>query len=255
MKGWILVAGALASVSAACGRNASPISPTLGQSAESISGNTNCVDKAKVDAQSGPESQTASRCDQPLPPAPSPAAPVIFADTFNRADGDLGDSWDSGYTGEEALKIVRDKVRVTNDWSTAAETVNAIDLPNDQWAQFKLAHFSSGAGAVACVILRAGGPGPATWYEFSVGNLGYSSRIVYRVNGVNVASVIENGTNWADGDMLRAEAIGTTLNLYRNGALLATMTDANLASGRAGIRLLGPNTPEVEISDFSTGGL
>ena len=55
------------------------------------------------------------------------------------------------------------------------------------------------------------------------------------------------------GDVLRAEAEGTTLRLYRNNILVLAATDATIASGRAGITIYAATIADVELDDFSAG--
>ncbi len=55
------------------------------------------------------------------------------------------------------------------------------------------------------------------------------------------------------GDVLRAEANGTTLRLYRNNVLVLATTDATIASGRAGITIYATTIADVELDDFSAG--
>jgi len=56
---------------------------------------------------------------------------------------------------------------------------------------------------------------------------------------------------WVAGDVLRAEADGTTLRLYRNNVLVLATTDATNASGRAGITIYAATIADVELDDFS----
>ena len=54
---------------------------------------------------------------------------------------------------------------------------------------------------------------------------------------------VENSTVWVAGDVLRAEADGTTLRLYRNNGLVLATTDASLRVGGRASPSMPPRSP------------
>lgn len=179
---------------------------------------------------------------------------TLYTDLFNRADNaDIGADWDPGYTSRSAMSIVSQNV--SPDGADDVETNNNAGLPADQWAQITIASLTDAGGDMRfSVLLRATAPPTPTWYEFTAArNNVYTSRIVYRNNGTNTAQGDENATTWVAGDVLRAEAIGTSLTLYRNGASLVQLTNAALASGRGGMQMFIASGNTGTMDDFIAG--
>ena len=197
----------------------------------------------------------------------SPYSPIAIAttaaagDNFNRANtSDLGTSWDPGYndqwTVNTNLQIVGNRVRATTALRDATETYTGVALSNNQWAQLTLAT-ANGTGVMAPrLLLRFTVPGAKSGYEFSIGRaVGFTSRIARWNAGAFTSLATENATAWAAGDVLRAEANGTTLRLYRNNTLVLVTTDTTIASGRAGITIYAATIADVEVDDYSAGNL
>ena len=187
----------------------------------------------------------------------TPAA--VPGDNFNRANAlDLGASWDAGYTHQSTpntnLQIVGNRVRATTASLDATETYTGVTLSNNQWAQLTLAT-ATGTGVIAPrLLLRFSAPDVKTGYEFALGRaVGFTSRIGRWQAGVWTPLAAENRTVWVAGDVLRAEAEGTTLRLYRNNVLVLVATDATFPSGRAGIIIYAATIANVEVDDFSAG--
>lgn len=104
------------------------------------------------------------------------------------------------------------------------------------------------------LLLCVGAPGTKSGYEFALGRgLNFTSRIARWNAGVGRQLAAENSTVWVAGDVLRAEANGTTVRLYRNNVLVLATTDATIASGRAGITIYAATIADVELDDFSVG--
>jgi chitodextrinase len=189
------------------------------------------------------------------------ATPVaVPGDNFNRANAlDLGISWGAGYTDQGGantnLQIVGNRVRATTASRDATETYTGVALLNNQWAQVTLATVTGTRAMAPRLLLRVGAPGTKSGYEFALGRggIGFTSRIGRWNAGVFTQLAAENSTVWAAGDVLRAEADGTTLRLYRNNGLVLVTTDATIASGRAGITIYAATIADVELDDFSAG--
>ena len=184
-----------------------------------------------------------------------------FTEDFNRADAaDIGANWDAGYTGESALAIVGNRIRASAVATSALETVNAVSLTANQYAQITLSTFTGAVLAIAGVRVRNANAATNTGYAFqALRNEGTKTSQIVRVDaGAGTVLITENATTWAATDVLRGEVYGTALRLYRNGVLLLSFTDANLTSGKAGINLYvdtGGSLADLEVDDFIAGDL
>jgi Fibronectin type III domain len=185
---------------------------------------------------------------------------AVPGDNFNRANAlDLGASWDAGYTDQWGantnLQIVGNRVRATTASRDATETYTGVALSNNQWAQVTVATATGTRAMAPRLLLRVSAPGTRAGYEFALGRggIGFTSRIGRWNAGVFTQLAAENSTAWVAGDVLRAEADGTTLRLYRNNGLVLVTTDTVIASGRAGITIYAATIADVELDDFSAG--
>lgn len=186
---------------------------------------------------------------------------TAFSDDFNRTDAaNLGSNWTSGYTSGDPIQVLSNVAAGTTNGTDAVETVNSVSIANDQWAQVTISAWTSDASTAEMVILLRYGAGAAqTGYEVAVRQNGsFRTRVGYRIGGtLQAGSVSENAINWAAGDVLYAEIIGTTINTYRNGVSIGLpFTDANLASGRVGLRIHPGNSGPLSswaANDFSCG--
>lgn len=192
------------------------------------------------------------------------ARTTIFTDDFDRADNaDLGASWDNGYVGGALgpLQIVSNAVRSVTAGTEAFETINTA-IPNNQWAQATMPAFTGSALAVLGVILRAAAVGTDTWYQFQARRNdggGLTSTIYSVIAGTPALLASESATTWAATDILRAEAEGSSLRLFRNSSQtpLLTATDSNIASGRPGLQIFvdaGGAIADAQWDSFSAGG-
>ena len=187
---------------------------------------------------------------------------AVPGDNFNRANAlDLGTSWDAGYTDQWGantnLQIVGNRVRATTALRDATETYTGVALSNNQWAQVTLAT-ATGTGAMAPrLLLRFSAPGESRGMSLPSAVAASASPPALR-DGMRACLrqlAAENATAWVAGDVLRAEAEGTTLRLYRNNGLVLVTTDATVASGRPGITIYAATIANVELDDFSAGNL
>lgn len=187
---------------------------------------------------------------------------VLFADDFNRTDStDIGSAYDAGYTGFDNFQIVGNAIRSTTvDATGAMETLNSPSIGNDQYAQATISAWTTpGAGLLAAfLVLRASAPatltyyfgGPAffsgtTWWEIWKSVAGVETRLLQ--------VVLSAATN----DVVLFTVAGTTLNLYKTGALVGSVSDSDIASGRPGFRVgleAGVSAlADVQLDNFSTG--
>lgn len=192
---------------------------------------------------------------------------TLTSDTFNRADSaTLGSAWDYDYYGTGVLpspQIVGNKVRAGSAANIESDGVyNALDLPTDHWAQITLSTWAADAvKRFVWITLRGGSPPLPFWYQCHAARNSDDGQTTWveREGGFDVSSILGTSASvtWAAGDVMRCEAIGlnpTTINVYRNGTLVLTTSDATSLTGvRAGFGLWTAGLTTVELDSFSEG--
>lgn len=180
-----------------------------------------------------------------------------FTDQFGRADAlNLGANWTGGYTSEDTVGITGGVAQPNTTSVDAYETVNAVSLANDQWAQLTLWNwFVSGNLTQVTLALRAAAAPNVTCYLFEIrSGSSFTSRISSVLNGTKTVLGSENATTWATGDVFYVDAVGTLVRLLRNGVVILSFTDSALASGRAGMGMQAQSsTNTIQISEFDCG--
>ena len=160
--------------------------------------------------------------------------------------------------GQYQFADCRQSGAATTALRDATETYTGVALSNNQWAQVTLATATGTRAMAPRLLLRFSAPGTKTGYEFALGRGGLASPPVLRdgMRGCLRQLAAENSTVWVAGDVLRAEAEGTTLRLYRNNVPRARRRRMpTIASGRAGITIYAATIADVELDDFSAGNL
>jgi hypothetical protein len=179
---------------------------------------------------------------------------IALPDNFTRADNlDLGAPYDPGYSN--SAKIVSNQVMPQGVGLEGIETWNANTFTNDQFAECKIAALGN-SGSIVGVVLRAAAPPTMTMYWIGAGiysNVTYTF-IKKRVSGTET-QLIGPTQAWAVGDILRAEIVGTTITVKRNGAQVNTTTDAAIAGGRVGIYVYNDTAGLAQLDDFNAGDL
>jgi hypothetical protein len=86
------------------------------------------------------------------------------------------------------------------------------------------------------VMVRASGKqGARTFYVYSVDNAG-KGKIDKVING-SFTNLVSNLSSITQGDVMKLQAVGSTLTAYKNGVLQTTVTDASIPHGQPGIFL------------------
>jgi len=204
----------------------------------------------------GPLSNIANGTTGSAPP-PGSGRYLIASDTFNRADNaDLGGSWDP--VGGSAWQIVSNAIRGTGATPSYANEIHTAVLPDRQWAQAIVKTITGTADLYTGLELRKQS-GADSGYVFLAKRgtvAGDGSVISKRTAGASVNLASESSTIWAAGDVLRAEADGSTLRLYRNDVLVLSVVDETYASGSGGVweYLDGGAIGNMELDEYSSGG-
>lgn len=179
---------------------------------------------------------------------------ILATDNFTRADSTgLGANW-TVVTSEGSFDIHLNKALCHDKTVDSCEFYNGVVWPNDQYAEITVAGIQSpgqlGAG-LGCLV-RASASAQTYYRAFATGS-GGQFQLKKRIAGVGTTLATAAGSVVL-GDVIRLEAIGTTLNVYKNGVLvIGPVTDASIASGNAGIHYSSADTNPDDISLFAGG--
>lgn len=182
-------------------------------------------------------------------PAAAAGSGVTITESFNTADSDtLGP--DLVWTETLAdLDIVTNQAKAT---TAAGEARAESDLStSNHYAQAACFKNGTGDGAQGLTVCVRFAAAARTYYGLRVeANNGYT--ISKRVAGTNT-SLKTGALTWVNGDIIRLEVTGTTLNALKNGVQFDTHTDASIAGGtRCGILVTGAT---VSLDTFQAGDL
>jgi hypothetical protein len=154
------------------------------------------------------------------------------SDNFNRADASpIGANWT--YASDlNYLRIVSNAAQAEAA-GDACSYWTADAFAANQWSECKITTANDGGPAVRC-----SSSGCYYWTTYSDGEIWR-----YKTGGA-WTKIGEANTTVTSSDVIRLEATGTTtttLKLYKNGALVATVTDSSspLTSGSAGLYSVG----------------
>lgn len=130
-------------------------------------------------------------------------------------------------------------------WDTADYTCTA-----DQSFEITMGSLSTYdfPGGVLRWAATGGGVGYRIYYDNNAGTLE-----VHRWSaGASAAVIASFAQSFANGDVLKAQIIGTTIKVYKNGVQIGTdYTDANIASGQFGITYTFAGTAGTRITAFT----
>lgn len=166
-----------------------------------------------------------------------------IADNFNRANsGTLGGNWVT-MTGQNTWNIVANTAGPNVSLGLTQITcgmANTFSLNTSrQWAEVTLTRLPTTNIGYGGVSLR-GTTVSNTFWRFAAakqtnsglgGNAGSFIEAVESGVPNTAVRAWRSNTNWADGDVLRAEADGPNLFLYRNGVLDLYFYDTRISSG------------------------
>lgn len=184
-----------------------------------------------------------------------PSTIVTFSDNFNRANGPIGENYDT-YAADYGTYNVVNNAATSGLGSGGAPaygyTGNTVKTSvaafgADQEAEFKIITFQSFTWAGPIV---RGDPTAATGYAIYTDNRAGTNADIRRLNGQSTTALANSGFTVAVGDTIRLRAQGNTLTAYVNNTLVATTTDNTHASGQPGLFFLRLNSAPTTIDDF-----
>jgi lysophospholipase L1-like esterase/chitodextrinase len=169
-------------------------------------------------------------------------APALVSDGFNRANGGLGATW-TPMNG--TFQIVSQHVE-----PSAADTYTTARLTtwtagDAQWAE--VAVTVTGPNSGGGPVVREGNGGDLYLVDYN----GRADHKLYSVVA-GVAMVLGGWTDPAvSGDVVRLEAIGTTINVLVNGVQKLSVSDTRLAGGIPGIYAFAAAGERVQLEAFA----
>lgn len=170
------------------------------------------------------------------------------SDDFNRADNnDIGVNWTVQPGGEHSAKISSNAV-VAQNASDSCETWTANEFRADQWAKVTVPVYP--ASSQAGVVLRASDSAQTFYWIYEDQTNGAH---IQKVVAGAFTSLATNATNISAGQKVAGTVRGTLINIFADGVLVASATDAAIASGRIGFHVDG--TATTAIDDFVGGDL
>jgi hypothetical protein len=180
---------------------------------------------------------------------------VLASDTFNRADsGDLGTNW-TQVPSEFSFSISGNSAIPGNLGQDCTERYSGLTWPDDQYSQCVLTPSTTGGAANEGigVCLRAASA-DQTYYRITADDTSASNNLsLQKMVAGAFTSVWTRSLAITAGDILRAEAQGTTVRVYINGVQLgADTTDGSIASGSAGVSY-SSQTGACSVDDWEGG--
>ncbi len=163
---------------------------------------------------------------------------ILAIDSFQRANENPlsnGGNWTT-VTSENANQIVSDVCEGSTASARNSSFFSGIAWPNDQYAEITLAGAPGNSAAVG-VIARCAAAAETYFYALMTNNGAgnFALTLNHRLAGSSHATGTVNGFSPVAGDVLRIQAIGTTISAWYNGVQQISVTDANIASGSAGL--------------------
>jgi hypothetical protein len=176
--------------------------------------------------------------------------PVLFSDDFNRANaGSLGTPW---VIVEMTINIVSNKAAVATSGGAHVALYDQT-FSNDQWAEGDMT-FSAAAYNSLGPAVRVG-PATGDPFYYAWWNIGAAALELWtRTNSSTYTQVGSGVATPAGTYKVRVEVEGTTVRMYRDGALVLTATNTVATTGKPG--LVGDQGgPQPTLDNFRCGDL
>ena len=179
-------------------------------------------------------------------PTTPPAGGPLATDAFNRAnENPIAGNWSSVAANLQLLDNAA-QAASPNLGVNGVAFYNALTWPADQWSEVTISRVSTPGDNGPAVRIASGAP---TYYYAPVFASG--SLEIYRSINHSWTQLLVAGTA-AVGDRVRLEVQGTTLRVYRNGVLLGSVQDTQIATGSAG---MGQDGTSGAMDDWAGGGV
>jgi len=179
------------------------------------------------EARSAPWSIGADHIDYSIP-----TGTIIASDNFNRTNSSTrGANWTNPMVNYP--QIISNTASGTGLNADEPAYYNAATFGNNQFSRVTVGSLTSGDAEIQ-LLLRASGTGASfNAYVATVGANGYITFSRY----VNAGWVMDasSAVSFTAGDVAEFRVIGTTLQILKNGSVVASRTDTNYSSGKPGL--------------------
>ncbi len=175
----------------------------------------------------------------------NPAGGEIF-DDFNRANGALGANW--SLSGSGTIAVSGNAAFCSVSGGCFAMWVGTPPTVSDPHSYVQAQYVAMSTGALQVVILRAGAANSS-----SGGYYGGRDNTNYVIGKMGVGNLVTSPASMVSGDVMRLEAVGNVLTLYKNGISVLSTTDTSYPSGEyVGMYM---NINNLSLDDFEAGTL
>ena len=182
---------------------------------------------------------------------------ALATDNFNRANSSgLGTNWtQTENVGVNRLDVSSNAATNANDGgSDASDFYNAVTWPNDQYSQADVTLNANPGDQDGPAVAVRMASAAVTYYRV-VWTLGQTHlSIAKKVTGTYTLLTQPASGTLTNGDLLRAEAQGTTIRGALNGSVSGSTTDSSISTGNAGLSYSSDGTGKVATWDNWEGG-
>lgn len=178
------------------------------------------------------------------------AATQIATDNFTRADGGVGANWTT--YAAAGLQIAGNLVEgLTTGRDGAFWNANAFN--SDQYSEITIA---GTAGAIAPTVRCSSAGGENGYEAYFSGTFGSAGTMFFQKSVAGAVTNVSNvGVTVSVGDVIRIEAAGTTVTIYKNGTSILTAQDTSLTSGNPGIFTQSNPVTKAQASLWAGGNI
>lgn len=170
------------------------------------------------------------------------ARSAVATDNFNRAA--IGANWQGLFTFDGDLTIQASTVVRGTGTHNPSRWNGAGTFANDQYSIVTIVAFGGidvadyyfGVIARASADVDSGATNTRDFYEMIVQDVSAKRiELAKTVNGTRTILASSATSSFANGDTIEIECEGTAIRGYRNGSVVLSATDSDLASGKPGL--------------------
>lgn len=178
---------------------------------------------------------------------------VLAGDNFTRANENPMAGWTTLTGAGGGVKVVSNEMQAITTGEIASY-YTGVTPPNDQYSKLTIRTLGSGSGPGPAVRLQTGSLGG---YQVSAYGASSGGLIMTRDDATAIGTSLGSEPH-VSGDVYQINAVGASIEAFRNGVSKISGTDSTYASGRFGIwwweNAIGSTADDWEGGDFSAGG-
>lgn len=175
---------------------------------------------------------------------------ILASDSGAGSDANpIGGNW-ATIAGLSAMRRASNSIRGSNASNDNGARWTGVTFPDDQWSAVAVGALGTGTGGPSARIAS----GATTLYMCD--RAATNQLILYRaLNGVWTQLASTTSDTYTEGDVHECRCVGTTISAWRSGVQRLSATDANIASGSAGLGAYLESTvlTNWQAGDFASG--